>query len=152
MCFVYWGRCIDQRELLRAALLKSGLELVDIKATKLTLKIKEEINDIVEKAAQVRKENISKNLCNKLESNYTRISKQFKDVTSITIEQYTINCKIEIVKKSLLYTELSISEISYKLNYSSSAHLTTQFKKSTGLTPSFFRNLKKIKANPLYIA
>ena len=137
----------NQIELLRTALLKYGLYLVDTKATKTIERIKALIKEFIQKPADSPKENISYFLTKKIDSNYIYLSKLFKEVTGKTIEHYTIYYKVELVKEFLLYTDLTITEISYKLNHSSSAHLTAQFKKLTGVTPSFFRNLKKIKCN-----
>ena len=140
----------NQFELLKTALLKYGLDLVDIKATKTIERIKALIKEFIQKTADSSKVNISYFLTKKIDSNYIYLSKLFKEVTGKTIEHYNIYYKVELVKEFLLYTDLTITEISYKLNYSSSAHLTAQFKKLTGVTPSFFRNLKKIKCNLLY--
>lgn len=139
-----------QVELLKTALLNSGLVLVDIKAANTIERMKDVINEFIQKATDSPKVNISNFLIKRVGSNYIYLSKLFKEVTGKTIEHYAILQKVELVKEFLLYTELSIIEISYKLNYSSSAHLTAQFKKLTGVTPSFFRKLKKIKCNLLY--
>lgn len=142
----------NQLELLKTALIKSGLELVDVRVVKLIEKMKVVLHEMVQNAADSRKENFSNYLSEKVGCNYSYLSKVFSEVTGITIEHYIIVYKIELVKEFLLYDELlSVTEISYKLNYSSSAHLSGQFKKLTGLTPSSFRKLKEIKYNPLYV-
>jgi AraC-like DNA-binding protein len=89
--------------------------------------------------------NFSDFLSKKLEYDYTYLANLFSEVTGITIEHYVIAHKIEKVKELLLYDELNLTEISYALNYSSVAHLSSQFKKVTGLTPSFYKMLKRKK-------
>ena len=88
------------------------------------------------------KENFSLNLPGKLGYDYTYLANLFSEMTGITIEHYIIAHKIERAKELLLYSKLNLTEISYKLNYSSVAHLSSQFKKVTGLTPTFFKKLK----------
>lgn len=132
----------EQREILKAALLKTGLELMDDKKAMLVEKIKNIIIEMVHYSEEVPKTNFSDFLSLKLNLNYTYLANLFSEVTGITIEHYIINHKIERVKELLIYDELSLTEISYKLNYSSVAHLSNQFKKTTGLTPTFFKKLK----------
>ena len=139
----------EQREKLRAALLKSGLELMDDKKAILIEKIKNIIIEMVHYSEEVPKTNFSDYLSEKLNYDYTYLSNIFSEVTGTTIEQYTILNKIERVKELLIYDELNISEISYRLNYSSVAHLSNQFKKVTGLTPTYFKNLKDKKRRSL---
>lgn len=91
----------------------------------------------------------SEYISQKLEHDYTYLANLFSESTGITIEHYIIIHKIEKVKELLLYDELNLTEISYKLNYSSVAHLSSQFKKITGLTPSYFKKLKDKKRNAL---
>lgn len=133
------------RETLRNNLLLSGLELLEDKKSVLIQKIKSIITEIIfyadEEILQTNAEYISR----KLNQDYNHISNIFSEVTGITIQQYIIAQKIERVKELLLYDKLSITEISYKLNYSSPAHLSNQFKKITGLTPGFFKQLKRKK-------
>jgi AraC-like DNA-binding protein len=92
---------------------------------------------------EVPKVNYSEYISEKLNYNYTYLSNLFMEVKGITIQQFIILNKIDRVKELLLYNELSLTEISYKLNYSSVAHLSNQFKKVTGLSPSFFKQLKQ---------
>jgi AraC-like DNA-binding protein len=139
----------EQREKLRAALLKSGLELMDDKKAILIEKIKNIIIEMVHYSEEVPKTNFSDYLSEKLNYDYTYLSNIFSEVTGTTIEQYTILNKIERVKELLIYDELNISEISYRLNYSSVAHLSNQFKKVTGLTPTYFKNLRDKKRRSL---
>ena len=134
---------------LKAALLNCGLELMDDKKAVLIEKIKAVIIEMIHYADEMPKVNYSDYISEKLGQDYTHMSKIFSEVKGITIEHYIIAHKIEKVKELLLYDELNLSEISYKLNYSSVAHLSQQFKKVTGLTPSFFKQLKDKKRNPL---
>lgn len=139
----------SQREKLKAALLKSGLELMDDKKAILIEKIKNVITELIHFTDEVPKVNFSDFLSEKLGYDYTYLANIFSEVKGITIEHYIIAHKIEKVKELLLYDELNLSEISYKLNYSSVAHLSNQFKKVTGLTPTFFKNLKSKKRKSL---
>lgn len=136
----------EQRELLNSRLQRSGLELMDNKKAQLIEKIKNQIIEMIHYSDEAPKLNYSSYLSEKLNYDYTYIANMFSEVKGITIEQYIIFNKIEKVKELLLYDELSLSEISYKLNYSSVAHLSYQFKKITGLTPSFFKELKQFKS------
>jgi AraC-like DNA-binding protein len=94
-------------------------------------------------------ENYSKYISEKLNYDYTYLSNIFSEVKGITIQQFIILNKIERVKELLLYDELNLTEISYKLHYSSVAHLSNQFKKITGLTPSYFKKMKKARKSNL---
>ena len=139
----------EQREKLKIALLKSGLELMDDKKAMLIEKIKNVIVEMVHYADERPKTNFSDYLTEKLNYDYTYLANLFSEVTGITIEHYIIAHKIERVKELLLYDELNLTEISYKLNYSSVAHLSNQFKKVTGLTPTFFKHLKQKRRTTL---
>jgi AraC-like DNA-binding protein len=130
------------RGLLATALLRSGLQLMEDKKSILIEKIKLAIIDMVHYAQERPKENFSGFLSHTLQYDYTYLANLFSEVTGITIEHYIIAHKIERVKELLLYDELSLTQISYQLNYSSVAHLSNQFKKVTGLTPTFFKQLK----------
>jgi AraC-like DNA-binding protein len=138
-----------QREQLKAALLKSGLELMDDKKAMLIEKIKNVIVEMVHYSDDVPRVNFSDYLSEKLNYDYTYLANLFSEVTGITIEHFIIAHKIERVKELLLYDELNLTQISYKLNYSSVAHLSNQFKKVTGLTPTFFKKLKVKKLTAL---
>jgi AraC-like DNA-binding protein len=131
-----------QRAQLQVALMKSGLELMDDKKAILIEKIKTVIIEMIHYADDPLKINFSDYLSEKLDYDYTYLANIFSEVTGTTIEKYIIAHKIERVKELLLYDELTLSEISYRLNYSSVAHLSNQFKKVTGLTPTFFKQLK----------
>jgi AraC-like DNA-binding protein len=139
----------EQRAKLKNALLKSGLELMDDKKAILIEKIKNVIIEMVHYEDDLPKAKNSDYISKKLNHDYTYLANLFSEVTGITIEHFIIAHKIEKVKELLLYDELSLSEISYKLNYSSVSHLSNQFKKVTGLTPSFFKNLKNKKRGTL---
>jgi AraC-like DNA-binding protein len=138
-----------QREKLKAGLLHSGLELMDDKKAILIEKIKNVIIEMVHYTDEVPKVNYSDYISEKLGLDYTYLSKIFSEIKGITIEHFIIAHKIERVKELLMYDELNLTQISYMLNYSSVAHLSRQFKKVTGLTPSFFKQLKDKKRNSL---
>lgn len=131
------------REKLKINLLKSGLELMDDKKAILVEKIKNAITEMVHYNTELPKENHSDYLSRILDYDYTYLANIFSEVKGITIQQYIIFHKIEKIKEYILYDELNLTEISYRLNYSSVAHLSNQFKKITGLTPSFFKSLKQ---------
>jgi len=139
----------EQRNKLKIALLKSGLELMDDKKAILIEKIKGVVIEMVHYSEELPKTNFSDFLSQKLNYDYTYLSNLFSEVTGTTIEHFIIAHKIERVKELLIYDELNLSEISYKLNYSSVAHLSAQFKKVTGLTPSFFKHLKNKRLTTL---
>ena len=139
----------EQQDQLKTALLKSGLELMDDKKAILIDKIKNIIVEMVHYTDEPLKINFSDFLSEKLDYDYTHLANLFSETTGITIEHFIIAHKIERVKELLLYDELNLSQISYLLNYSSVAHLSTQFKKVTGLTPSFFKKLKHKRINTL---
>jgi len=132
-----------QREQFKEALLLSGLELLDDKKSILIEKIKNVIIEMVHYSDTLPKLNYSEYISKKLNYDYTYLSNIFSEVKGITIQQFIIIHKIERVKELLLYDELNLTEISYKLNYSSVAHLSNQFKKVTGLSPSFYKVLKQ---------
>ncbi len=134
-----------RREKLKSALLKSGLELMDDQKAILVEKIKNIIVEMVHYTDDLPKLNFSDYLSKKLNQNYNQLSNLFSEVKGITIEHFIILHKIERVKELILYDELNLTEIAYKMHYSSVAHLSTQFKKVTGLTLSFFKSLKDKK-------
>jgi AraC-like DNA-binding protein len=136
---------IEQREELKINLLKSGLELLDDSKSILIEKIKNVIVEMIHYSDELPDVNYSEYISQKLDYDYTYLANIFSEVKGITIQQFIINHKIERVKELLLYNELNLTEISYKLNYSSVAHLSNQFKKVTGLTPTFFKKLKQKK-------
>jgi AraC-like DNA-binding protein len=132
-----------QREQLKVNLLRAGLELLDDKKSILIEKIKSVIIEMVHYSDEMPKVNYSEYISKKLDYDYTYLANVFSEVKGITIQQFIIIHKIEKVKELLLYDELNLTEISYKLHYSSVAHLSNQFKKITGLSPSFFKKLKQ---------
>ncbi|MBK6546807.1 MAG: helix-turn-helix transcriptional regulator [Saprospiraceae bacterium] len=134
---------IVQRDLLKQNLLKSGLELMDDKKSILIEKIKNVITEMIHYSDELPQVNYSDYISEKLKYDYNYLSNIFSEVKGITIQQFIIINKIEKVKELLLYDELNLTEISYKLNYSSVAHLSNQFKKITGLSPSFYKQLKQ---------
>lgn len=131
-----------QLDQLALGLRKAGLELMDDKKSILVEKIKAVIIELVHYNDDQLKINLSDYLTEKLSHNYTYLANLFSEVKGTTIEQFYIGHKIEKVKELLVYDELTLTEIAYKLNYSSVAHLSNQFKKMTGLTPSHFKKLK----------
>lgn len=133
----------DKRNKLKAALLKSGLELMDNKKSILIEKIKIIITKMIHYNEELPKVKYSEYISNKMGYDYTYLANVFSEIEGITIEHYIIAHKIEKVKELLIYDELNLSEISYNMNYSSVSHLSTQFKKVTGLTPTYFKNLKE---------
>ena len=140
---------IDQQNQLKTALLKSGLELMDDQKAVLIEKIKNIIVEMIHYDDDWPKIKNSEFISSRLNHDYTYLANLFSETTGTTIENYIIAHKIEKVKELLLYDELNLTEISYKLNYSSVAHLSNQFKKITGLTPSYFKKLKYKKRKPL---
>lgn len=133
----------DKRNKLKAALLKSGLELIDDKKSILIEKIKIIITKMIHYNEELPKVKYSEYISNIMGYDYTYLANVFSEVEGITIEHYIIAHKIEKVKELLIYDELNLSEISYSMNYSSVSHLSTQFKKVTGLTPTYFKNHKE---------
>lgn len=139
----------QQREQLKNSLLKSGLEVMDDKKAILIEKIKNAIIEMVHYADELPGTNFSDYLSKKLDYDYTYLSNLFSETEATTIEHFIMLHKIERVKELIIYDELNLTEIAYKLHYSSVAHLSNQFKKITGLTPSFFKSLKDKKRNTL---
>ena len=139
----------DQREQLKVGLLSSGLELMDDKRAMLIEKIKNIIIEMVHHSDELIKTNFSDFLSEKLNHDYTYLANLFSEVQGTTIEHFIIAHKIERIKELIIYNELNITEIAYKMNYSSVAHLSNQFKKATGLSPSHFKNLKDKRRSPI---
>ena len=139
----------QQREQLKTALLKSGLELMEDKKAILIEKIQNVIVEMIHYEDELPKTNFSDYLSEKLHYDYTYLANLFSETKGTTIEHFIILHKIERVKELIIYDELNLSEIAWKLHYSSVAHLSNQFKKITGLTPSFFKSLKNKKRSTL---
>lgn len=138
----------EQHDLLKKNLSNSGLELLDDKKSVLIEKIKSVIVEMIHYSDELPLVNYSTYISEKLHYDYTYLSNLFSEIKGITIQQYIIIHKIEKVKELLLYDELNLTEISYLMHYSSVAHLSNQFKKITGLSPTFFKQLQqKRKAN-----
>lgn len=133
----------EQREKFRENLLKSGLELLDDKKSILIEKIKNMIVEMIHFSDELPERNYSEYLSKTSGYNYTYLANTFSEVKGITIQQFIIMHKIERVKELILYDELNLTEISLKLHYSSVAHLSNQFKKVTGLSPSYYKQLKQ---------
>jgi AraC-like DNA-binding protein len=131
-----------KKEQLRVALHLSGLELMDDKKAMLIEKIKNIVVEMVHYSDSLPKVNFSDFISEKLKQDYHHLSEVFSKTTGMTIEHFIILHKIERVKELIIYDELTLTEIAWKLHYSSVAHLSYQFKKVTGLTTSFFKTLK----------
>jgi YesN/AraC family two-component response regulator len=132
----------EQWDILSTSLKKIGLELLDDKKNIMVERIKTIIIELVHFNDEQIKTNLSDYLAEKLNHNYTYLSNLFTEVKGTTIEKFYLSNKIERVKELLVYDEFNLTEIAWKLHYSSVAHLSNQFKKMTGLTPSHFKNLK----------
>ncbi|PKP02235.1 MAG: AraC family transcriptional regulator [Bacteroidetes bacterium HGW-Bacteroidetes-6] len=139
----------EQHATLDAGLRKMGLELLDDKKSMLVEKIKNIIIELVHYSEEQIKVNLSDLLAEKLNYDYTYLANLFTEVKGTTIEQFFISHRIERAKELLVYDELSLTEIAYQLHFSSVAHLSGQFKKVTGLTPSAFKKLKKNRRETL---
>lgn len=139
----------EQAAQLKEALRLSGLELMDDKRAVLIEKIKIVITEMIHHSDELPKVNYSDYISEKLNCDYTYLSNLFSEVRGITIQQFIIVHKIERAKELLLYDEMNLTEISYMLHYSSVAHLSNQFKKVTGLTPSHFKKLKDRRRSPI---
>ena len=139
----------EQHDQFKEGLLKSGLELMDDKKAVLIQKIKNIIIELVHYSEEPLTIKFSNFLAKKLNHDYTYLANLFSEVQGITIEQFLITHKIERVKELLVYNELNLTEIAYQMHYSSVAHLSSQFKKVTGLTPSHFKQLKNKRLSML---
>lgn len=140
---------VKEKDKLEKALISLGFEVIDDRKSHTIEKIKNSIIDLVHYQDNDSKINLSDWIGSKLDHDYNYLSKLFSEVEGTTIEKYFIAQKIEKVKELLVYDELSLSEIAMRLNYSSVAYLSNQFKKVTGLTPSYFKQIKEDKRKPL---
>ena len=138
-----------EKKQLEESLASFGFEVIDDKKSRIIEKIKNTIIKLVHHDDSDLKRNLSDLLSNELHHDYNYLSNLFSDVEGTTIEKFFIAHKIEKVKELLVYDELSLSEIAFRLNYSSVAYLSNQFKKVTGLTPSHFKQIKEDKRKPL---
>lgn len=139
----------EKRELLKLNLHQSGLELMDDKKSMLIEKIKTIIIQMVHHSDEIIKINFSDYLSEKMNHDYTYLSNLFSEAQGNTIEHYIISHKIERIKELIIYGEHNITEIAWKMGYSSVAHLSNQFKKVTGQSPSFFKQLKEKHRCPI---
>ncbi|MFZ4457009.1 MAG: helix-turn-helix domain-containing protein [Bacteroidales bacterium] len=139
----------EQRTELNLALLSVGFELMDDKRAVLIEKIRSAIVEMVHYTNTSLKVNFSDYLSDKLHYDYTYLANLFSEVQGTTIEQFIISNKVERIKELIIYDELNITEIAFKMNYSSVAHLSTQFKKVTGLSPTHFKQLKEKRRNSI---
>ena len=140
---------LEQRDELKAGLLNSGLELMDDKRAVLIERIKNAVIEMVHHSDEMIKVNFSDYLSEKLNHDYTYLANLFSEIQGVTIEHFIINHKIERIKELIIYDELNITEIAWKMNYSSVAHLSNQFKKVTGLSPSHFKQMKDKRRNQI---
>jgi AraC-like DNA-binding protein len=138
-----------QHDAFKEAIFRSGLELLDDKKSVLIQKIKNVIIDLVHYSEEPLSVNLSEYLSKKLNHDYTYLANLFSEVAGLTIEKFFIIHKIERVKELLVYNELTLTEIAYKMHYSSVSHISFQFKKITGLTPSHFKKLKEKRRSML---
>ena len=138
-----------QHKILSEYLLNAGLELLEDKKVILIEKIKNVIIEMVHYSDEIPKVNYSEYISEKLNYDYTYLSNVFSEVKGITIQQFIILHKIERVKELLLYDEMNLTQIALVLHYSSVAHLSNQFKKITGLSPSYYKQLKQKRGENL---
>lgn len=133
----------EQLEKLKTKLLKSGFELLDKERANLINKIKEAIKEMINESIETLEENYVEYITKKVGHDYKFISELFAEVKGITIEQFILTSKIEKAKELILYDEAKIKEVSEKLNYKNVSKLSNQFKKVTGLTPKYYKEIKK---------
>lgn len=131
-----------EKQKLNNKIKKAGLELLENKQGAIIEKIRKVVVDYVYHTEEKIITNFSDYLSKKLNYNYTYLANLFSEVEASTIEQYVIAMKIERIKELIMFDDMTLTEISYKLHYSSVAHLSAQFKKVTGLTPTHFKRLK----------
>ena len=139
----------EQHQSLASKLQERGFELLEDHNSKTIAQIKATIVEQIHYRKEALTVNFSTFLSEKLNQDYTSLSKLFSSVEGITIEKYILKQKTEKVKELMIYNELNLSEIAFQLNYSSVAHLSAQFKKETGMTPSAFKKLENRSRNPL---
>lgn len=137
------------KDQINQTLLSFGFMLIDDKKSRQIEKIKNIIVELVHNTEEQLKTNLSDLISQKLNQDYNYLSNLFSEVEGTTIEQYYIIQKIEKVKELIVYDELSLSEIAFQLNYSSASHLSKQFRKITGFTPTYFKQLKEKKRIPI---
>jgi AraC-like DNA-binding protein len=140
---------LQQHQQLQLGLISAGLELMDDKRAILIERIKNVITEMIHHSEEMPKVNYSDYISEKLNYDYTYLSNLFSAVKGITIQQFIIIHKIERVKELIFYDELNLTEIAFKLHYSSVAHLSNQFKKVTGLSPSQYKQMKDRRRSPI---
>jgi AraC-like DNA-binding protein len=138
-----------QREALKRSLYNCGLELMDDKRTILIEKVKNLITEMIHYNDELPRINYSDFISEHIQHDYTYLSNIFSQVKGITIQQFIINHKVERIKELISYGEMNLTEIAWKMNYSSVAHLSNQFKKITGFSPSHFKQSKDKRRNPI---
>jgi AraC-like DNA-binding protein len=138
-----------QKKQLNQVMLSFGFVLIDDKKSRMIEKIKNAIIELVRYSEEQLKTNLSEHITSQLNHDYNYLSNLFSEVEGTTIEQYFIAQKIERVKELLVYDEFSLSEIAVQMNYSSVSHLSKQFKKVTGFTPTYYKQLKERKRTPI---
>lgn len=134
-----------QKKDIKLNLEKFGFELIDDKKSRVIEKIKALLIDLIQNKNADLNQNLSSYIADNLNHDYSKLSNLFSEVEGISIEKYYINLKVEKAKELIMYDELSLSEIADLLNYSSVAHLSNQFKKITGFTPTHFKQIKEVK-------
>lgn len=139
----------QQIKTVQEALTPLGFELIDDRKSRLIEQIKKAIIELVYYTEEMPKVNLSAYLAQKLHYEYSHLSNLFSSIEGITLEKYFIAQKIERVKELLVYDELTLSEIAFQMGYSNVAHLSNQFKKVTGLTPSYFKTIGHSKRNTI---
>ncbi|MCO6149381.1 AraC family transcriptional regulator [Flavobacterium sp. NRK1] len=135
----------EEQRHLEQSLKKLGFEIIEDRKSRIIEQVKNEIVYLVHHSDEILKTNLSSWLAERLNYDYTYLSNLFSEVEATTIEKYYITQRIEKVKELLVYDELSLAEIAFSLGYSSAAYLSSQFKKVTGLTPTFYKSIKEIK-------
>lgn len=141
----------EQKERLGNALKKYGITILEDRQTVLVQQIKDLIVELINNSAKNKKYNVSTYLSNQLNYSYAHLSTLFSEITHSSIENFIILKKIDAAKQMIIEKNLTLTEIAYRLNYSSVAHLSAQFKKTTGLTPSAFQRIIK-KRNELEVS
>lgn len=139
----------EQQDILKVSLKESGLDLLEDRRSILVERVKNTITEMIHELEEIPNINYSDYISEKLSYDYTYLANVFSEVKGTTIQQYIITNKIERVKELLIYDELSLTEIAFRMHYSSVAHLSNQFKKVTGLTPSFYKAIAENKRGNL---
>ena len=139
----------EQREALKISLYNCGLELMDDKRTILIEKVKNLITEMIHHHDELPKINYSDFISERIHHNYAYLSNIFLQVKGVTIQQFIITHKVERIKELISYGELNMTEIAWKMNYSSVAHLSNQFKKITGFSPSHFKQSQDTQRSPI---